>query len=49
MVLAPDDRWSEVPVAFIAANNPDLTGGDLPRRTAHKMQYHEVEKQLAET
>ena len=49
MVLAPDDRWSEVPVAFIAANNPGLTGGDLPRRKAHKMQYNEVEKQQAET
>jgi len=49
VILAPDDQWSEVPVAFIAVNNPDLTGGDLPRRTADKMQYHEVEKQLAET
>ena len=32
VVRAPDDRWGEVPIAFVAANDPALTADDLSQQ-----------------
>lgn len=46
VVRAPDDRWGEVPVAFVAANDPDLSIVDLAARCREALAGYKQPKQI---
>jgi len=46
VVRAPDKRWGEVPVAFVAANDPDLTTDDLSQQCRAALAGYKQPKQI---
>ena len=46
VVRAPDDRWGEVPVAFVAANDPSLTADDLSSQCRKALAGYKQPKQI---
>ncbi len=46
VVRAPDDRWGEVPVAFVAANDPSLTADHLIEQCREALARYKQPKQI---
>ena len=46
VVRAPDERWGEVPVAFVAANDPSLTTDDLSAQCRVALARYKQPKQI---